>query len=49
MRVRLSREERLLGTAGGVKHLAKHFNETFVVVSGDALTDSRRSRPPRRP
>src|SRR5215218_8364895 len=37
--VRLSREERLLGTAGGVKRLAKHFDETFVVVSGDALTD----------
>jgi mannose-1-phosphate guanylyltransferase len=39
MNVRLSREERLLGTAGGVKRLAKHFDETFVVVSGDALTD----------
>ena len=39
MSVRLSREERLLGTAGGVKRLAKHFEETFVVVSGDALTD----------
>src|SRR5919112_162008 len=39
MRVRLSREQRLLGTAGGVKRLAKHFDETFVVVSGDALTD----------
>src|SRR5918997_5722032 len=39
MSVRLSREERLLGTAGGVKRLAKHFDETFVVVSGDALTD----------
>src|SRR5215208_3562328 len=39
MNVRLSREERLLGTAGGVKRLAKHFDETFIVVSGDALTD----------
>src|SRR5918997_4667539 len=39
MSVRLSREQRLLGTAGGVKRLAKHFDETFVVVSGDALTD----------
>ena len=39
MSVCLSREERLLGTAGGVKRLAKHFDETFVVVSGDALTD----------
>ena len=39
MGVRLSREERLLGTAGGVKRLARHFDETFVVISGDALTD----------
>ncbi len=39
MGVRLSREERLMGTAGGVKRLAEHFDETFVVVSGDALTD----------
>ncbi len=39
MSVRLSREERLMGTAGRVKRLAEHFDETFVVVSGDALTD----------
>ncbi|MBA2375789.1 MAG: NDP-sugar synthase [Rubrobacter sp.] len=39
MSVHLSREEKLLGTAGGVKRLAEHFDETFVVVSGDALTD----------
>ena len=44
MRIRLTREENLTGTAGGVKHLAKiaragDFSETFVVVSGDALTD----------
>jgi NDP-sugar pyrophosphorylase family protein len=39
MSVRLSREERLLGTAGGVKRLATHFDETLVIVSGDALTD----------
>src|SRR5215210_6502116 len=42
--VRLSREDKLTGTAGGVKHLARiastgGFDETFVVVSGDALTD----------
>ena len=43
---RLVREEQLTGTAGGVKHLAGvvernsgGFNEPFVVVSGDALTD----------
>lgn len=39
MTVRLSREESLLGTAGGVKRLQEHFDDTFVVVSGDALTD----------
>lgn len=39
MTVRLSREERLLGTAGGVRRLAENFDGTFVVVSGDALTD----------
>jgi mannose-1-phosphate guanylyltransferase len=44
MRVNLVREKELTGTAGGVKHLAKiapagSFNETFIVVSGDALTD----------
>src|SRR5919199_1497251 len=44
MKVRLVREEELTGTAGGVKRLAKlppadEFDETFVVVSGDALTD----------
>jgi mannose-1-phosphate guanylyltransferase len=40
MSVRLSREEELLGTAGGVKRLAEHFDRTFVVVMGDALTDA---------
>ncbi len=39
MTVRLSREDELLGTAGGVKRLAENFDGTFVVVSGDALTD----------
>src|SRR3712207_3203531 len=39
MKVRLNREDELLGTAGGVKRLADRFDETFVVVSGDALTD----------
>jgi mannose-1-phosphate guanylyltransferase len=39
MKIRLNREDELLGTAGGVKRLAGHFDETFVVVSGDALTD----------
>src|SRR5829696_2774558 len=39
MTVHLEREDKLLGTAGGVKRLADRFDDTFVVVSGDALTD----------
>ncbi len=34
-----SREEELLGTAGGVKNCQWFLDETFAVVSGDALTD----------
>ncbi len=32
-------EEKLPGTAGGVKNLEQNFDDTFVVISGDALTD----------
>ena len=39
MTVNLHREPELLGTAGGVKRLAAEFDDTFVIVSGDALTD----------
>ena len=39
MGIHFSREERLMGTAGGVKRLADHFDDTFVVIMGDALTD----------
>ncbi len=39
MSVNISREEKLMGTAGGVKRLADRFDETFVVIMGDALTD----------
>ncbi len=39
MTVRFSREDELKGTAGGVKRLADRFDETFVVIMGDALTD----------
>src|SRR5918999_514686 len=44
MSTHLVREKELTGTAGGVKHLAElapagGLDETFVVVSGDALTD----------
>jgi mannose-1-phosphate guanylyltransferase len=34
-----SREERLLGTSGGVRHAAGFLGESFLVISGDALTD----------
>ncbi|MGI5921272.1 MAG: sugar phosphate nucleotidyltransferase [Syntrophomonadaceae bacterium] len=34
-----SREEELMGTAGGVKKCAWFLDDTFVIVSGDALTD----------
>jgi mannose-1-phosphate guanylyltransferase/mannose-1-phosphate guanylyltransferase/phosphomannomutase len=35
-----SLEEELLGTAGGVRNVRDHFgNETFLIISGDALTD----------
>ena len=35
-----SYEEELLGTAGGVRNVRDHFGgETFLVISGDALTD----------
>jgi NDP-sugar pyrophosphorylase family protein len=39
MNVHLSREDELTGTAGGVKRLEKNFDDTFVVIMGDALTD----------
>lgn len=34
-----SPEEKLMGTAGGVKRVRDRFTETFVVVGGDDLTD----------
>lgn len=39
MKIYYSREERLMGTAGGVKKVESHFTETFVVMSGDGLSD----------
>jgi NDP-sugar pyrophosphorylase family protein len=39
MEVRVTREAELMGTAGSVKRIAGRFDETFVVVMGDALTD----------
>jgi mannose-1-phosphate guanylyltransferase len=34
-----SHEERLLGTAGGVRNVAGFLGDSFLVISGDALTD----------
>jgi mannose-1-phosphate guanylyltransferase/mannose-1-phosphate guanylyltransferase/phosphomannomutase len=39
LRLSYSREERLLGTAGGVRNAAAFLGESFLVISGDALTD----------
>jgi mannose-1-phosphate guanylyltransferase len=38
--INFTREEELLGTAGSVKRLADRFDETFLVIMGDALTDA---------
>src|SRR5919106_6287064 len=32
-------EEKLLGTAGGVRNVADFLGDDFLVISGDALTD----------
>lgn len=37
--IHFSYEQELLGTAGGVKKVAAFFDDTFVIISGDALTD----------
>jgi mannose-1-phosphate guanylyltransferase len=34
-----SREEQLLGTSGGVRYAAEFLGDSFLVISGDALTD----------
>jgi mannose-1-phosphate guanylyltransferase len=34
-----SREEALLGTSGGVRNAARFLGDSFLVISGDALTD----------
>jgi mannose-1-phosphate guanylyltransferase / phosphomannomutase len=39
MQIAYSVEESPLGTAGSVRHAAKQLDETFVVISGDALCD----------
>jgi len=37
--IEYSVEESPLGTAGSVRHAAEHLDDTFIVISGDALTD----------
>ncbi len=37
--LQFSREEELMGTAGGVKRCEWFLDESFIIVSGDALTD----------
>lgn len=39
VRITYSLEDRLLGTAGAVKKLQSYFDDTFVVVYGDVLTN----------
>ena len=39
VRISFKVEDKLPGTAGGVKNLEEHFDDTFVVISGDAITD----------
>jgi mannose-1-phosphate guanylyltransferase len=34
-----SREEKLLGTSGGVRNAAEFLGDSFLIISGDALTD----------
>ena len=39
MKINYSEEKELMGTAGGVKKVEDFFGETFLVMSGDGLTD----------
>jgi mannose-1-phosphate guanylyltransferase/phosphomannomutase len=39
MKIHYSREETPLGTAGSVKNAEEFLDDTFIVISGDALTD----------
>ncbi len=39
MKIKYSYEPEILGTAGGLKKLERYFESTFLVVSGDLLTD----------
>jgi NDP-sugar pyrophosphorylase family protein len=39
IKIKYSYEPEILGTAGGLKKLERYFDSTFLVVSGDILTD----------
>jgi len=39
LKITYSYEKKLLGTAGGVKKMEDYFDTTFIVMSGDGLTD----------
>ena len=39
MKISYSYEKKLLGTAGGVKKMQVYLDTTFIVMSGDGLTD----------
>lgn len=39
VKMQYSLEDELMGTAGGVKNCERFLDDTFVVISGDALTD----------
>jgi len=39
MNVNYSEEKRLMGTAGGVKKVEQFFDDTFLIMSGDGLTN----------
>lgn len=39
MTIRVTEEEKLMGTAGGLRRISDRFDDTFAVVMGDALTD----------
>lgn len=39
MKIEYSFEEEILGTAGGVKKMEEKLNDTFIVLSGDGLSD----------
>ncbi len=39
VKINYSYERKIMGTAGGVKKVEGHFKETFIILSGDGVTD----------